>query len=781
MNAIIVKLTRKGGSLVRCVSTSRFSILCWGVYVDKSVDFWRIFNVQPDSVELVFDDQKREISALGVWLRKVLSALETAFKVRGERLPSEDRYQQRTVGGDGEPVSSSSDLDRRYQSEGDDFYTNDFQYDGTDDYYQPQDLGATVKKPRNDLRRDNDGSVLRSPKRASKGYRSKKSQAVDTFMESFNDQQRGISTDTAKQARRKAKFPTSLDDFEFVQYYDGQQRDSFFEGEPPLRSSRTAATRDVFQASNVRLPGKKRPMAPSDPRWDWLKQGRAKAQAQARTSSSKTSFSGHAPPSPAFPTYQRSLHKNKNQEKLIGHVQNARLQLREKRYQKMRYPSSSSTSGGGVRGVVPSYVPTYGYDPPPMGVRNESMAFSAQQRQSQPQQPQQLSRFESTAFEYAAGGTPGPAKSTFFKGTSAVAAPNLSANSQIEGPRIKWENVFDVLSGIVDDEELAGLHPERRAFLVTCGLLQCSCGRHQPAACVVDPSNFLLGGEEGMEDLSIEAAIKCQASRLRQELNDLRFQEFEFLSSLSGGVGRSAEASANEETSYPDSLEWCALVDKADRYHASLALLVRHAVRSVQDHLEMATGVSSALAVVTRLVRAIVVEISHIVAQLPDCDSLFRSCPPYVFFFEVADRSAKTTPLVTAITRTYWYSIQALLDLKQAVTGLTGAIEAAIENVLPTNRVILAASLFLVDLYLFLPSSYRLDHESSEQQQADCLSITEAPMPAISLWLLLYDCFVTGRCSFQTGKLSASADGRDFWAFLQTMVPYLLINNQFSQ
>lgn len=724
--------------------------------------------MQPDSVELVFDDQKREISALGVWLRKVLSALETAFKVRGESLPSEDRQSRQNDGG---PASSSSDLDdRRYQSEEDDFYTNDFQYDG-DVNYQSRDMGATLKKPRNDPRRDNIGSVVRSPKRASKGYRNRKTQAVDTFMESFNKNQRGMTTDSAKQERRKAKYATSLDDFEFIQFSSEQQRDLFLSGESSLRSSRTLATHDVLQASNVRLPGKKRPMAPTDPRWDWLKQGRAKAQAQTSKQFKKTSLSG---PAPSSSTLQRSLRKRKDQEKLIGHVQNARLQLREKRYQKMRYPSSGS---GGIKGVAPSFVPGYGYDPLPMAARNESMTLSVSQQrpQYQPHQQQQNSRFgESTNFESSGGGVSTSAKSTFFTGyTSGVAAPpsSLSPESQTAGPQINWENVFDVVSGAVGDEELPGLGLERRAFLMTCGLLECTCDRHQ-ISCFGAHSALLLG-EEVLADSSFDDAIKGIASRLRQDLNALRFQEFEFLRSLSGGSGRPAD-SETEPATYTDSPEWHSLVNRADRYHASLALLVRHAVQSVQDQLEMATGVPSALVTVTHLVRAIVVEISHIVAQLSDCESLFSSCPSYVFFFEVADRNAKTTPLLTAITRTYWYSIQALLDLKQAATTTTTgaqAVEASIESVLPTNRAILAASLFLVDLYLFLPSSYRLDLDPSEQhQQADTLSHTEAPMPAISLWLLLYDCFASGRCSFQAGKRSASGDGRDFWAFLQTMV-----------
>lgn len=727
--------------------------------------------MQPDSVELVFDDQKREISALGVWLRKVLSALETAFKVRGESLPSEDRRSRQNDSG---PASSSSDLDdRRYQSEEDDFYTNDFQYDG-DVNYQSQDMGTTLKKPRNDSRHGNIGSVVRSPKRALKGYRNRKTQAVDTFMESFNKNQRGMNTGNAKQERRKAKYATSLDDFEFIQFSSEQQRDLFLSGESSLRSSRTSATHDVLQASNVRLPGKKRPMAPTDPRWDWLKQGRAKAQAQASKQSKMTLLSGSAPSSSTLSTLQRSSHKRKDQEKLIGHVQNARLQLREKRYQKMRYPSSG---GGGIRGVAPSFVPGYGYDPLLMAARNESMTFSVSQQrpQYQPHQQQQNSRLgESTSLESSGGGVSTSAKSTFFtRHTSGVAAPpsSLLPESQTVGPQINWENVFDVVSGAVDDKELPGLGLERRTFLMTCGLLECTCGRHQ-ISCFGAHSALLLG-EEVLTDSSFDDAIKGIASRLRQDLNALRFQEFEFLRSLSGSSGRPAD-SETEPAAYTDSPEWHSLVDRADRYHASLALLVRHAVQSVQDQLEMATGVPSALVIVTHLVRAIVVEISHIIAQLSDCESLFSSCPSYVFFFEVADRNAKTTPLLTAITRTYWYIIQALLDLKQAAnTTTTGAqaVEASIESVLPTNRAILAASLFLVDLYLFLPSSYRLDLDPSEQQQqADTLSHIEAPMPAISLWLLIYDCFASGRCLFQTGKRSASGDGRDFWAFLQTMV-----------
>ncbi|TYZ69178.1 hypothetical protein PybrP1_012175 [[Pythium] brassicae (nom. inval.)] len=76
MNAVIVKLTRKGGSL-------------------------------PDSVELVFDDQKREISDHGVWVRKVLAALEASLKLRGVSLPSLEPTRD-----DGRRNPSESDDDK---------------------------------------------------------------------------------------------------------------------------------------------------------------------------------------------------------------------------------------------------------------------------------------------------------------------------------------------------------------------------------------------------------------------------------------------------------------------------------------------------------------------------------------------------------------------------------------------------------------------------------------------------------------------------------------------
>uniref|UniRef100_K3W7C5 Uncharacterized protein n=1 Tax=Globisporangium ultimum (strain ATCC 200006 / CBS 805.95 / DAOM BR144) TaxID=431595 RepID=K3W7C5_GLOUD len=236
--------------------------------------------------------------------------------------------------------------------------------------------------------------------------------------------------------------------------------------------------------------------------------------------------------------------------------------------------------------------------------------------------------------------------------------------------------------------------------------------------------------------------------------------------------GRDPASATSEGALYRESPEWAALVETCNRYHYLLARFTSYVTEELHESVAALSMVNA--------VRVAVVEITRILSQLPDCDSLFSSCPFYVYFFEVADRDAKTTPLLTSLARTYWYCIQSLLGLKKvnsmnatANATDTKSLDATIERILPISRAILAASLFLVDLYLYLPSSYRLDQVPEAGPNADenpnTEQFEEAANSAISLWLLLYDCFASGKCAFQAGKLSGSGDGRDFWAFLQTM------------
>lgn len=688
-------------------------------------------------MELVFDDQKREISEHGVWIRKVQSALETAFKVRGERLPSfgEKRHDR---------VDRASDFD---QSEEDDYHgASDFSVANDDDFYHSPKRSSPGKRSREHTSK-HDGTTRISAKHflaatSSRGASRKSTQNIDAFLGRDGSSRRTSS----ERHFSKGKYATSssLDDFDFVQYSSEKQRNRLLHAEPLKHDV-------LFKTTNFRFTSKKRPMAPSDPRWNWLKIGNQKQQ-QLRAANSKRPSFFHPPSKGSGSAHlvagsRHSLPK-KRQEDLIGSVQNARLQLRDKRFQDPRSSSSSASVAGG-------FTRNYGYEPP-RGTQFERSAYTAGGQQLVSEKRGMGGHYTPVALSYEIGSTRSHPRGGVTQYLSS--APS--------GPPINWKSVFDVLAGGGMNglgDAFPAISSTRRQSLMLCGFARCSCGLHRSAT-----SSVRIDHDDD-EDGEDEDWVRRFTSRLRQNLNGLRLQESDCMNSLSSGSTPS-EATTSDEASYTESSEWKALVETCDQYHSSLARLASQVVDILQERPATTTTLST-------FVRAVVVEISRILGQLPDCESLFSGCPSYVYFFEVADRSAKTTPLLTALARTYWCCIQLLIELKahtSVVADDNKSVESAVESILPVNRAILAASLFLVDLYLYLPSSYRLDQAGASaatgEEEVGDANLTDESIPAISLWLLLYDCFASGKCSFQAGKLSASGDGRDFWAFLQTMV-----------
>lgn len=711
-------------------------------------------------MELIFDDQKREISDHGVWIRKVLASLETVLKVRGVAILSDEIKQSDN------PASSDSDT----RVSDDENRPNDFSFqEDADDYYsREREMAGSSRgsrRSKHELHRDDTAKRrTSSPRRFSDDrFNRKRSQKIDTFMKSYEQRSSASASGSSFDRDRRRHAPrfalnSSLDDFDFIQYSSSQQRDMFLSDLP--------ISQPGLRPANIRFSSKKRPMERSDPRWNWFKMGQLKEQSRVRDAHAKSHtqsmVSENASASRHTIHPQRS-HKRKLQEQLLGHVQNARLQLREKR--------SNGTRGAVSAGTVALHARGYGtgYDPP-LQMMDDSAARSGAVPQDSTQRAGGPPRATLSASAFGSNEFAPTKPLSYTTGKLATSAQpataDICASSSPSESRIKWEDAFEILADTIGDDELPVLSPLRRHFLMTCGLAECTCGRH---------TSVHEDSAAEAEDANDLGAIKRLAIGLRQSLTELRFQETAFMKSLSGGGSLSAGTTSDGDTSYTSSREWQALVDAADRYHASLASFRRHSVQCVREGMrERASGVVC-------IVRDVVVEVSSTIGQLPDCESLFESCRPYVFFFEVADRLAKITPLLTAITRTYWFSIRLLLDLKDvgatasefvASPDLVRAVESAAESILPTNRAILAASLFLVDLYLYLPSAYRFDRsyqptdEAIEAREED----DESVMPVISLWLLLYDCFSSGKCSFQTGKLTGSGDGRDFWAFLQAMV-----------
>ncbi|RLN48425.1 hypothetical protein BBJ28_00000083 [Nothophytophthora sp. Chile5] len=72
--------------------------------------------------------------------------------------------------------------------------------------------------------------------------------------------------------------------------------------------------------------------------------------------------------------------------------------------------------------------------------------------------------------------------------------------------------------------------------------------------------------------------------------------------------------------------------------------------------------------------------------------------------------------------------------------------------------------LFLFDLYLYLPSSHRLDGAEIDGSDQQCDE--SCPPPALSLWILVYDSFTSAP---QSRRETHVVNGKDFWALLQTV------------
>ncbi|EGZ16056.1 hypothetical protein PHYSODRAFT_506929 [Phytophthora sojae] len=194
---------------------------------------------------------------------------------------------------------------------------------------------------------------------------------------------------------------------------------------------------------------------------------------------------------------------------------------------------------------------------------------------------------------------------------------------------------------------------------------------------------------------------------------------------------------AIDEEGYATAPEWISLVSLEERYNT--------AISSFSAQVLQALEAASPSALASHL-EIILEEVSALIRQLPDCESLFGGCKAYFFFFEVASRDAATTPLLTAISRAYWYCLNLL----------SAEIDDLFFKKLPVNRVTLAVVLFLFDLYLYLPTSHHLD---------DAVNSSGA-LPALSLWLLVRECTMSSAQAQEDSRISKE---KDFWALLQAV------------
>lgn len=307
-----------------------------------------------------------------------------------------------------------------------------------------------------------------------------------------------------------------------------------------------------------------------------------------------------------------------------------------------------------------------------------------------------------------------------------------------------WRNVFTALpEHTLDFESRAS--PLDRQQLLHFGYL------------IADSSNIegLLTRCDWYARLS-SASITRRVSQLRQLLIDMRMQEFEFLELLAAGDWISNEGDIDVESI----ADYRALKVLEDEYSRAMAEFCSGVI------VGMPSVPSAAL---SEMLEILLTEMSLSIRQLPDCKFLFDECPQYVFYFELAVTSAKTTPLLSSITRTYWYFLQLLFVATTPGGPISDQIERQIAQHLPPNRVVLAAILFLFDWYLYLPISHRSNGEHETVPDPSGAGPTSTAVPSLCLWHLISDC-LKGDVWPATSITCPPTREKTFWDMLQTIV-----------
>ncbi|KAG1713109.1 hypothetical protein DVH05_000835 [Phytophthora capsici] len=296
------------------------------------------------------------------------------------------------------------------------------------------------------------------------------------------------------------------------------------------------------------------------------------------------------------------------------------------------------------------------------------------------------------------------------------AAPTIHpSNSKQQS--IDWDPIFEIVSDSSPPTDLTAISREGQASLLTFGY---------PLQGVLTPSHLLFNGDWEFDECdNFGSVVIRRVARLRQLLNDLRIQESRFMTFLSeeGLVG------TIDGDGYTNTAEWNALVSLENVYHKAIA--------SLAAQLLAALGGDSSSALPGCL-KVVLAEFGAFIRQLPDFNSLLVGCEAYFFFFEVASRDSVTTPLLTAISRTYWYCVNLLSVLQPTVDRLVKSHATAKQdvedlNTVSVDKIILAVVLFLFDWFIYLPTSHRL--EDKEGGGFPC-----SPQPALSLWMLVRSC-----------------------------------------
>jgi hypothetical protein len=325
-----------------------------------------------------------------------------------------------------------------------------------------------------------------------------------------------------------------------------------------------------------------------------------------------------------------------------------------------------------------------------------------------------------------------------------IDAQNHMSDTAASSNRVSWDAVFEVLPALSMDLKSplsAQARLLRFGHLITKASVQ----------------TYLQATGFARFDLSREAAgVTYRASRLRQQLADLRCQEFEVLESLPGGAESRGEGCVERTPA------WLALQAQSDAYHRSIAELCMSIISGFQ---------AISTEVVIDILSVVLDALLQLLRQLPDCESVFTECREYFFYFDAAAPDAKTTPLLSAVSRTYWYVLQLLFALQRSCDGQQFSVQTKkhVRSLLEPalDWIKRAAMLFLVDWFLYLPSSHVLPESASDRDtDSDFPADNSGEAPALSLWLLMFRCF---RGDDETLPAKGK-DGKEFWVAMRKLV-----------
>lgn len=457
---------------------------------------------------------------------------------------------------------------------------------------------------------------------------------------------------------------------------------------------------------NFRVAGTQNQLLLSDPRWDWARKLKAPS-----SSSRDRQGSGVV----AARSQSASSRTNTRETRGSGSVMEALMRLREKRFR-----ARGKVSGGGSS-KAPLQSSASFFD---VGARSQLLPAVVATNASYRDQSHRSSQHPAPSARRTSEGT----------GTQPVASYDSWEPSAIQGEAHDW---FEIFQPVCRD---AILPPTADSFR----------GRFTHIGDYFLHDNGGSSSDEVIVDCT-QDIIKLM-SGVRQRLNHLRERESEAILLI-------YDVKMDPETGVDlDSITaWPTAVELGNVYHQELIGVVS-AVRYIAESAHSTHAL--------QLVEAMIAELCASTQQIPDCRTVLSATPEYAYFFEVAASGFRSTPIITAICRTYWYVLQCVILLKKCCESRlqSSKVEWSVlfVSTLPPNRVALASCLFLVDLALHVPSAHRFNEPAQESIQP---RFEDADYPALSLWLLLHQLFAEG--SLQSTK-GSDGDNSTLWNFLQT-------------